>query len=36
MMPVNLLIVRHGESLGNLANRMRERGDLSLADRLPA
>lgn len=34
MMPVNLLIVRHGESLGNLANRMREKGDLSLAERL--
>ena len=30
MMPVNLLLVRHGESLGNVAKRLSEQGDHSL------
>ncbi len=34
MMPENLVIIRHGESLGNLAKRMSENGDHSLIDRL--
>lgn len=33
-MPVNLFIVRHGESIGNLAKRMSESGDHSLIERL--
>lgn len=33
-MPFNLLVVRHGESLGNLAKRMSEQGDNSLLARL--
>lgn len=32
--PTNLFIVRHGESIGNLAKRMSERGDHSLIERL--
>lgn len=31
-MPVNLFIVRHGESLGNLAKRRSEEGDHSLLE----
>ncbi len=34
MLPVNFLAVRHGESIGNLAKRMSERGDHSLLTRL--
>lgn len=34
MMPVNLFVVRHGESIGNLAKRMGEQGDQSLLKRL--
>lgn len=33
-MPVNFLVVRHGESIGNLAKRMSENGDNSLLIRL--
>jgi broad specificity phosphatase PhoE len=31
-MPVNLFVVRHGESLGNLAKRCSERGDNGLEE----
>lgn len=34
MMPVDFVVVRHGESLGNLAKRMSERGDHSLIKKL--
>lgn len=34
MMPVNLIVVRHGESIGNIAKRMSEEGDNSLIERL--
>lgn len=34
MLPVNLFVIRHGESLGNLAKRMSERGDNSLLEKL--
>lgn len=34
MMPANLYIVRHGESIGNLAKRKSEQGDNSLLERL--
>lgn len=34
MLPVNFLVVRHGESIGNLAKRMSESGDDSLLIRL--
>lgn len=34
MMPVNLLVVRHGESIGNEAKRKSEKGDNSLIERL--
>ncbi|MBP6949151.1 MAG: phosphoglycerate mutase family protein [Candidatus Pacebacteria bacterium] len=34
MMPENLVVVRHGESVGNLAKRMSENGDHSLIERL--
>lgn len=34
MLPVNFLVVRHGESVGNLAKRMSEGGDNSLLQRL--
>lgn len=34
MMPVNLFVVRHGESIGNLAKRMSEKGDHTLLERL--
>lgn len=34
MMPINLFVVRHGESLGNLAKKMSEKGDHSLLTRL--
>jgi NAD+ kinase len=33
-MPENLVIVRHGESIGNLAKRRSERGDHTLLERL--
>ena len=29
MMPINLVVVRHGQSEGNIANRMSEAGDHS-------
>ena len=35
-MPVNLVVVRHGESLGNVAKRMSEQGDNSLISMLSA
>lgn len=34
MMPENLIVVRHGESVGNLAKRMSEKNDNSLLARL--
>ncbi len=34
MMPVNLFVVRHGESLGNQAKRKSEQGDQSLLEKL--
>lgn len=34
MMPENLIVVRHGESIGNLAKRKSEQGDNSLIKRL--
>lgn len=34
MMPVNFLVVRHGESVGNIAKRKSEAGDNSLIERL--
>jgi NAD+ kinase len=34
MMPENLVVVRHGESIGNLAKRRSENGDHSLIERL--
>lgn len=33
-MPLNFIVVRHGQSIGNLAKRHSETGDHSLADRL--
>jgi broad specificity phosphatase PhoE len=34
MMPVHLMVVRHGESVGNLAKRNSEQGDHTLLERL--
>jgi NAD+ kinase len=34
MLPVNLFVIRHGESIGNLAKRMTEAGDHSLIEKL--
>lgn len=34
MMPINLFVVRHGESIGNVAKRMSEGGDHSVLEKL--